>query len=183
MSNTSVPNEYEIVRVAELFWICRTKLKLNGTGDSCEVHEKFTRTLYRNTNNARFAEACVSGSSMFKVLLAKLLTVSYRSSMGNGPSALVPDTDPCVDGLLELLTVEVAENVMVNRTFGTRKTQRCNEEGLRCGIAYLRTPTEQLQTTEQGSKTLICISFIKLNIHLLLERVFLNFFWIFIDCY
>ncbi|GAA49310.1 hypothetical protein CLF_102840, partial [Clonorchis sinensis] len=125
MSNTFVPNEYEIVRVAELFWICRTKLKLNVTGDSCEVHEKFTRTLYRvmkNTNNARFAEACVSGSSMFKVLFAKLLTVSYRSSMGNGPSALVPDTDPCVDGLLELLTVEVAENVMVNRTFGTRVT-------------------------------------------------------------
>ncbi|KAG5454477.1 hypothetical protein CSKR_113697 [Clonorchis sinensis] len=28
---------------------------------------------------------------------------------------------------------------------------------------------------EQGSKTLICISFTKLNIHLLLERVFLNF--------
>ncbi|KAG5442484.1 hypothetical protein CSKR_114494 [Clonorchis sinensis] len=33
----------------------------------------------------------------------------------------------------------------------------------------------QLQTIEQGSKTLICISFTKLNIHLLLERVFLNF--------
>ncbi|KAG5441217.1 hypothetical protein CSKR_102431, partial [Clonorchis sinensis] len=32
-----------------------------------------------------------------------------------------------------------------------------------------------LQTIEQGSKTLICISFTKLNIHLLLERVFLNF--------
>ncbi|KAG5450866.1 hypothetical protein CSKR_110304 [Clonorchis sinensis] len=57
------------------------------------------------------------------------------------------------------------------------------EEGLRCGVVYLRTPTEQLQTIEQGSKTRICISFIKLNIHLLLERVSLNFFWIFIDCY
>ncbi|KAG5441478.1 hypothetical protein CSKR_109820 [Clonorchis sinensis] len=34
---------------------------------------------------------------------------------------------------------------------------------------------EFLQTIEQGSKTLICISFTKLNIHLLLERVFLNF--------
>ncbi|KAG5453104.1 hypothetical protein CSKR_104190 [Clonorchis sinensis] len=33
----------------------------------------------------------------------------------------------------------------------------------------------QLQTIEQGSKTLICISSTKLNIHLLLERVFLNF--------
>ncbi|KAG5453784.1 hypothetical protein CSKR_113840, partial [Clonorchis sinensis] len=32
-----------------------------------------------------------------------------------------------------------------------------------------------LQTIERGSKTLICISFTKLNIHLLLERVFLNF--------
>ncbi|KAG5451887.1 hypothetical protein CSKR_111262, partial [Clonorchis sinensis] len=32
-----------------------------------------------------------------------------------------------------------------------------------------------LQTIEQGSKTLICISFTKLNIHLLLESVFLNF--------
>ncbi|KAG5450577.1 hypothetical protein CSKR_101740, partial [Clonorchis sinensis] len=32
-----------------------------------------------------------------------------------------------------------------------------------------------LQTIGQGSKTLICISFTKLNIHLLLERVFLNF--------
>ncbi|KAG5454470.1 hypothetical protein CSKR_114339, partial [Clonorchis sinensis] len=32
-----------------------------------------------------------------------------------------------------------------------------------------------LQTIEQRSKTLICISFTKLNIHLLLERVFLNF--------
>ncbi|KAG5454382.1 hypothetical protein CSKR_107237 [Clonorchis sinensis] len=32
-----------------------------------------------------------------------------------------------------------------------------------------------LQTIEQGSKTLICISFTKLNIHLLLECVFLNF--------
>ncbi|OON22883.1 hypothetical protein X801_01202 [Opisthorchis viverrini] len=121
MSNTSVPNEYEIVRICEFFWVCRTKLKLNGTGEICE---KFTRTFHRNTNNARFAEACVSGSSMFKVLFAKLLTVSYRSSIGNGPSALVPDTDPCVDGLLELLTVEVAENVMVNRKFGTCKTQR-----------------------------------------------------------
>ncbi|KAG5441521.1 hypothetical protein CSKR_109764 [Clonorchis sinensis] len=30
-------------------------------------------------------------------------------------------------------------------------------------------------TIEQGSKTLICIWFTKLNIHLLLERVFLNF--------
>ncbi|KAG5447072.1 hypothetical protein CSKR_108920, partial [Clonorchis sinensis] len=30
-------------------------------------------------------------------------------------------------------------------------------------------------TIEQGRKTLICISFTKLNIHLLLERVFLNF--------
>ncbi|KAG5448525.1 hypothetical protein CSKR_101964 [Clonorchis sinensis] len=57
------------------------------------------------------------------------------------------------------------------------------EEGLRCGVIYLRTPTEQLQTIEQGSKTLICISFTKLNIPLLLERVFLNFLWIFIDCY
>ncbi|KAG5450487.1 hypothetical protein CSKR_112688 [Clonorchis sinensis] len=36
---------------------------------------------------------------------------------------------------------------------------------LRCG----------LQTIEQGSKTLRCVSFTKLNIHLLLERVFLNF--------
>ncbi|KAG5441388.1 hypothetical protein CSKR_111737 [Clonorchis sinensis] len=33
----------------------------------------------------------------------------------------------------------------------------------------------KLQTIEQGSETLICISFTKLNIHLLLERVFLNF--------
>ncbi|KAG5442173.1 hypothetical protein CSKR_104472 [Clonorchis sinensis] len=49
------------------------------------------------------------------------------------------------------------------------------EEGLRCRVVYLRTPTEQLQTIEKGSKTLICISFTKLNIHLLLERVFLNF--------
>ncbi|KAG5443194.1 hypothetical protein CSKR_110542 [Clonorchis sinensis] len=57
------------------------------------------------------------------------------------------------------------------------------EEGLRCGVVYLRTPTEQLQTIEQGSKSLICISFTKLNIPLLLERVFLNFLWIFIDCY
>ncbi|KAG5445333.1 hypothetical protein CSKR_111086, partial [Clonorchis sinensis] len=32
-----------------------------------------------------------------------------------------------------------------------------------------------LQTIGQESKTLICISFTKLNIHLLLERVFLNF--------
>ncbi|KAG5446459.1 hypothetical protein CSKR_105827 [Clonorchis sinensis] len=31
------------------------------------------------------------------------------------------------------------------------------------------------RTIEQGSKTLICIPFTKLNIHLLLERVFLNF--------
>ncbi|KAG5454890.1 hypothetical protein CSKR_100421, partial [Clonorchis sinensis] len=57
------------------------------------------------------------------------------------------------------------------------------EEGLRCGVVYLRTPTEQLQTIEQGSKTLICSSFTKLNIPLLLERVFLNFLWISIDCY
>ncbi|KAG5444888.1 hypothetical protein CSKR_103598 [Clonorchis sinensis] len=49
------------------------------------------------------------------------------------------------------------------------------EEVLRCRVVYLRTPTEQLQTIEQGSKTLICISFTKLNTHLLLERVFLNF--------
>ncbi|KAG5448644.1 hypothetical protein CSKR_104074 [Clonorchis sinensis] len=51
------------------------------------------------------------------------------------------------------------------------------------GQRHRRTPTEQLQTIEQGSKTLICISFTKLNIPLLLERVFLNFLWIFIDCY
>ncbi|GAA48135.1 hypothetical protein CLF_101220 [Clonorchis sinensis] len=37
------------------------------------------------------------------------------------------------------------------------------------------TPTQQLQTIGQGSKTLICIFFTKLNIHLLLERGFLNF--------
>ncbi|KAG5453167.1 hypothetical protein CSKR_106997 [Clonorchis sinensis] len=50
-------------------------------------------------------------------------------------------------------------------------------------LKILRQPTtgfallgpRQLQTIEQGSKTLICISFTKLNIHLLLERVFLNF--------
>ncbi|KAG5454301.1 hypothetical protein CSKR_113992, partial [Clonorchis sinensis] len=48
-------------------------------------------------------------------------------------------------------------------------------KGLRCGVVYLRTPTERLQTIEQGSKTLICILFTKLNIHLLLERVFLTF--------
>ncbi|KAG5444809.1 hypothetical protein CSKR_105194, partial [Clonorchis sinensis] len=57
------------------------------------------------------------------------------------------------------------------------------EEGLRCEVVYLRTSTEQLQTIEQGSRTLICISFTKLNIHLLLERVFPNFIWMFIDCY
>ncbi|KAG5452885.1 hypothetical protein CSKR_107430, partial [Clonorchis sinensis] len=34
---------------------------------------------------------------------------------------------------------------------------------------------DELQTIEQGRKTLICISFTKLNIHLLLERAFLNF--------
>ncbi|KAG5452909.1 hypothetical protein CSKR_107456 [Clonorchis sinensis] len=44
-------------------------------------------------------------------------------------------------------------------------------------------PATSWLTIEQGSKTLICISFTKLNTHLLLERVFLNFFWIFIDCY
>ncbi|KAG5454748.1 hypothetical protein CSKR_104354 [Clonorchis sinensis] len=38
-----------------------------------------------------------------------------------------------------------------------------------------RLATNGLVTIEQGSKTLICISFTKLNIHLLLERVFLNF--------
>ncbi|KAG5445997.1 hypothetical protein CSKR_108117 [Clonorchis sinensis] len=48
------------------------------------------------------------------------------------------------------------------------------EEDPRCG---------DLQTIGQGSKTLICISFTKLNIHLLLERVFMNFSWIFIDRY
>ncbi|KAG5446643.1 hypothetical protein CSKR_108302 [Clonorchis sinensis] len=50
-------------------------------------------------------------------------------------------------------------------------------------LKILRQPTtgfallgaHQLQTIEQGSKSLICISFTKLNIHLLLERVFLNF--------
>ncbi|KAG5441163.1 hypothetical protein CSKR_102741 [Clonorchis sinensis] len=52
---------------------------------------------------------------------------------------------------------------------------RLTEEGFRCGAVHLGTPTEQLQTIEQGSKTLICISFTKPNIHLLLERVFLNF--------
>ncbi|KER27258.1 hypothetical protein T265_05662 [Opisthorchis viverrini] len=36
-------------------------------------------------------------------------------------------------------------------------------------------PAEQLQTSGQGSKSLICILLTKLNIHLLLERVFLNF--------
>ncbi|KER33070.1 hypothetical protein T265_00969 [Opisthorchis viverrini] len=35
--------------------------------------------------------------------------------------------------------------------------------------------TEQLQTIGHGSKPLICILFKKRNIHLLLERVFLNF--------
>ncbi|KAG5450233.1 PHOsphatase [Clonorchis sinensis] len=34
---------------------------------------------------------------------------------------------------------------------------------------------DPLQTIEQRSKTLICISFTKLHVHLLLERVFLNF--------
>ncbi|KAG5446803.1 hypothetical protein CSKR_114180 [Clonorchis sinensis] len=32
-----------------------------------------------------------------------------------------------------------------------------------------------MDTIGQGSKTLICILFTKLNIHLLIERVFLNF--------
>ncbi|KAG5452924.1 hypothetical protein CSKR_107472 [Clonorchis sinensis] len=44
------------------------------------------------------------------------------------------------------------------------------EEGLFCGVVHLGTPTQQLQTIEQESKTLICISSTKLNIHLLLER-------------
>ncbi|KAG5448818.1 hypothetical protein CSKR_103532 [Clonorchis sinensis] len=56
-------------------------------------------------------------------------------------------------------------------------------EGPCCGVVYLRTSTEQLQTSEQGSKTLTCISFTKLNIHLLPGRVFQNFLWMFIDCY
>ncbi|KAG5453811.1 hypothetical protein CSKR_112380, partial [Clonorchis sinensis] len=50
-------------------------------------------------------------------------------------------------------------------------------------LKTLRQPTtgfallgaHQLQTIKQESKTLICISFTKLNIHLLLERVSLNF--------
>ncbi|KAG5452265.1 hypothetical protein CSKR_106693 [Clonorchis sinensis] len=37
------------------------------------------------------------------------------------------------------------------------------------------TPTQQLQTIGQGSKTLICILFTKLNVYLILERVLLNF--------
>ncbi|KAG5453845.1 hypothetical protein CSKR_109617 [Clonorchis sinensis] len=37
------------------------------------------------------------------------------------------------------------------------------------------TPPQKLQTIGQGSKTLICILFTKLNIHLLHKRVFLNF--------
>ncbi|KAG5454253.1 hypothetical protein CSKR_113703 [Clonorchis sinensis] len=41
-------------------------------------------------------------------------------------------------------------------------------------VLVVNIPCEPL-TIEQGSKTLICISFTKLNIHLLLERVFLNF--------
>ncbi|KER23350.1 hypothetical protein T265_08760 [Opisthorchis viverrini] len=38
-----------------------------------------------------------------------------------------------------------------------------------------KTPAEQLQTIGQKSKTLICILFTTLNIHLLLERAYLNF--------
>ncbi|KAG5446311.1 hypothetical protein CSKR_113503 [Clonorchis sinensis] len=39
---------------------------------------------------------------------------------------------------------------------------------------FLLTLAPTALTIEQGIKTLICISFTKLNIHLLLERVFLN---------
>ncbi|KAG5443964.1 hypothetical protein CSKR_103785 [Clonorchis sinensis] len=42
-------------------------------------------------------------------------------------------------------------------------------------VCCRRDVSNLLQTIKQGSKTLICISFTKLNIHLLLERVFLNF--------
>ncbi|KAG5448222.1 hypothetical protein CSKR_105722 [Clonorchis sinensis] len=41
--------------------------------------------------------------------------------------------------------------------------------------SFLNLEDHSLQTIGQGSKTLICISFTKLNIHLLLECVFLNF--------
>ncbi|KAG5447170.1 hypothetical protein CSKR_106415, partial [Clonorchis sinensis] len=45
-----------------------------------------------------------------------------------------------------------------------------------CSSCYdIRDIVIHLQTVEQGSKTLICISFTKLNIHLLLERVSRNF--------
>ncbi|KAG5453637.1 hypothetical protein CSKR_111579 [Clonorchis sinensis] len=60
------------------------------------------------------------------------------------------------------------------RETGRGMSKNFQQPCLRCGVVYLRTPTEQLQTIEQGNKTLICISFTKLNIHLLLERVLLN---------
>ncbi|KER33069.1 hypothetical protein T265_00968 [Opisthorchis viverrini] len=43
------------------------------------------------------------------------------------------------------------------------------------GNSIRKVSTEQLQTIGHGSKPLICILFKKRNIHLLLERVFLNF--------
>ncbi|KAG5447804.1 hypothetical protein CSKR_106842 [Clonorchis sinensis] len=46
-----------------------------------------------------------------------------------------------------------------------------NRKILACPISSIRL----YMNIEQGSKTLIFISFTKLNIHLLLERVFLNF--------
>ncbi|KER32288.1 hypothetical protein T265_01707 [Opisthorchis viverrini] len=57
-----------------------------------------------------------------------------------------------------------------NRSHFSRDAKRIYEER--------ETPTKQLQTIEQGSKTLICILFTKLDVHLLPERVYLN-----VDCY
>ncbi|KAG5453633.1 hypothetical protein CSKR_111582 [Clonorchis sinensis] len=49
------------------------------------------------------------------------------------------------------------------------------DKGSREEEVRLEPRTFRYREAEQGSKTLICISFTKLNIHPLLERVFLNF--------
>ncbi|KAG5446578.1 hypothetical protein CSKR_112365 [Clonorchis sinensis] len=102
---------------------------------------------------------------------------------------MIPNKDETVDTISQISRYMYRRNTLLIRllkilqkpTTGFALLGAHQEEGLRCGVIYLRTPTEQLQTIEQGSKTLICISFTKLNIPLLLERVFLNFLWIFID--
>ncbi|KER22200.1 hypothetical protein T265_09653 [Opisthorchis viverrini] len=75
-----------------------------------------------------------------------------------------------------LLISYTKREISRHQTSGGQRMNTTSEGKKGFAVMLIReTPTEPLQTIGKGSKSLLCILFTKVNIHLLLESVFLNF--------